>query len=98
MLATLYVKDSEHPYVQIKPFKWIRGYQVGGRSLTWGRQCYRFSDLDFEANSKDGNGVDPIRYDDLKEWYDYVEGYVGISEVQIPYHICLMVFFCRQYL
>jgi choline dehydrogenase-like flavoprotein len=75
-----YVKDSEHPYVQIKPFKWIRGYQVGGRSLTWGRQSYRFSDLDFEANSKDGNGVDwPIRYDDLKEWYDYVEEYVGIS-------------------
>jgi choline dehydrogenase-like flavoprotein len=75
-----YVKDSEHPYVQTKPFKWIRGYQVGGRSLTWGRQCYRFSDLDFEANSKDGNGVDwPIRYDDLKEWYDYVEDYVGIS-------------------
>ncbi|MFT6754907.1 MAG: choline dehydrogenase-like flavoprotein, partial [Urechidicola sp.] len=75
-----YVKDSEHPYVQIKPFKWIRGYQVGGRSLTWGRQCYRFSDLDFEANSKDGNGIDwPIRYDDLKEWYDYVEDYVGIS-------------------
>jgi choline dehydrogenase-like flavoprotein len=48
-----------------KPFKWIRGYQVGGRSLTWGRQCYRFSDLDFEANSKDGNGVDN-EYDDLK--------------------------------
>lgn len=75
-----YVKDSEHPYVQEKPFKWIRGYQVGGRSLTWGRQSYRFSDLDFEANKKDGHGVDwPIRYDDLKEWYDYVEDYVGIS-------------------
>jgi choline dehydrogenase-like flavoprotein len=75
-----YVKDSEHPYIQEKPFKWIRGYQVGGRSLTWGRQSYRFSDLDFEANKKDGFGVDwPIRYDDLKEWYDYVEQYVGIS-------------------
>ncbi|PQJ76959.1 GMC oxidoreductase [Polaribacter glomeratus] len=75
-----YVKDSEHPYVQEKPFKWIRGYQVGGRSLTWGRQSYRFSDLDFEANKKDGHGVDwPIRYEDLKEWYDYVEAYVGIS-------------------
>lgn len=75
-----YVKDTEHPYVQEKPFKWIRGYQVGGRSLTWGRQSYRFSDLDFEANKKDGHGVDwPIRYNDLKEWYDYVEDYVGIS-------------------
>ena len=75
-----FVKDSEHPYVQVNPFKWIRGYQVGGRSLTWGRQCYRFSDLDFEANKKDGHGVDwPIRYDDLAEWYDYVEDYVGIS-------------------
>lgn len=75
-----FVKDSEHPYVQINPFKWIRGYQVGGRSLTWGRQCYRFSDLDFEANKKDGYGVDwPIRYDDLADWYDYVEDYIGIS-------------------
>lgn len=75
-----YVKDSEHPYTQVNPFKWIRGYQVGGRSLTWGRQCYRFSDLDFEANKKDGHGVDwPIRYNDLAEWYDYVEDYVGIS-------------------
>ena len=75
-----YVKDSEHPYIQEKPFKWIRGYQVGGRSLTWGRQSYRLSDLDFEANKKDGYGIDwPIRYDDLKEWYDYVEEYVGIS-------------------
>ena len=75
-----YVKDTEHPYIQEKPFKWIRGYQVGGRSLTWGRQSYRLSDLDFEANKKDGHGVDwPIRYSDLKKWYDYVEEYVGIS-------------------
>lgn len=75
-----FVNDKEHPYVQVNPFKWIRGYQVGGRSLTWGRQCYRFSDLDFEANKKDGHGVDwPIRYKDLAEWYDYVEDYVGIS-------------------
>ncbi|WP_406683473.1 GMC family oxidoreductase [Seonamhaeicola sp. MEBiC1930] len=75
-----YVKDSEHPYVQVNPFKWIRGYQVGGRSLTWGRQTYRLSDLDFEANKKDGHGVDwPIRYKDLEKWYDYVEDYVGIS-------------------
>lgn len=75
-----FVKDTEHPYIQANPFKWIRGYQVGGRSLTWGRQCYRFSDLDFEANKKDGHGVDwPIRYHDLEKWYDYVEEYVGIS-------------------
>jgi choline dehydrogenase-like flavoprotein len=75
-----FVKDSDHPYVQVNPFKWIRGYQVGGRSLTWGRQCYRFSDMDFEANKKDGYGVDwPIRYKDLAPWYDYVEDYVGIS-------------------
>jgi choline dehydrogenase-like flavoprotein len=75
-----FVKDSEHPYLQEKPFTWVRGYQVGGRSLTWGRQCYRLSDLDFEANLRDGVAVDwPIRYKDLAPWYDYVENYVGIS-------------------
>ncbi|MHA4808136.1 GMC oxidoreductase [Flavitalea flava] len=75
-----FVKDSEHPYVQEKPFNWVRGYQVGGRSLTWGRQCYRYSDLDFEANAREGIGVDwPVRYKDLAPWYDYVETYVGIS-------------------
>ena len=74
-----YVKDTEHPYIQEKPFKWIRGYQVGGRSLTWGRLSYRLSDIDFEANKKDGYGVDwPIRYADLEKWYDYVEDYVGV--------------------
>lgn len=75
-----FVKDTDHPYIQEKPFKWIRGYHVGGRSLTWGRQCYRWSDLDFEANKKDGHGVDwPIRYRDIEKWYSYVEKYVGIS-------------------
>lgn len=75
-----YVKDTEHPYIQEKPFKWIRGYQVGGRSLTWGRLSYRLADIDFEANKKDGYGVDwPIRYSDLEKWYDYVEDYVGVS-------------------
>jgi choline dehydrogenase-like flavoprotein len=78
--ALFFVSDQEHPYIQADPFNWIRGYQVGGRSLTWGRQCYRYSDLDFEANLKDGMGVDwPIRYSDLAPWYDYVESYVGIS-------------------
>ncbi|HEY8918235.1 MAG TPA: GMC family oxidoreductase [Chitinophaga sp.] len=75
-----FVRDHEHPYIQETPFSWIRGYQVGGRSLTWGRQCYRLSDLDFAANAQDGNGVDwPIRYKDIAPWYDYVETYAGIS-------------------
>jgi len=78
--SIFFVRDSDHPYIQEKPFTWVRGYQVGGRSLTWGRQCYRYSDLDFEANLKDGIAVDwPIRYNDLAPWYDYVEKYVGIS-------------------
>ena len=75
-----FVSDREHPYIQETPFNWIRGYQVGGRSLTWGRQCYRRSDLDFEANAKEGIAVDwPIRYKDIEPWYDYVEDFVGIS-------------------
>ena len=75
-----FVSNKEHPYIQDKPFEWARGYQVGGRSLTWGRQCYRLSDLDFEANAKDGHGVDwPIRYKDIEPWYDYVENYIGVS-------------------
>ncbi len=75
-----FVNDREYPYIQDDPFHWVRGYQVGGRSLTWGRQCYRLSDLDFEANLKDGHGVDwPIRYGDLAPWYDYVEEFTGIS-------------------
>lgn len=75
-----FASDKEHPYIQNSPFSWVRGYQVGGRSLTWGRQCYRLSDLDFEANKREGVAVDwPIRYKDLAPWYDYVESYVGIS-------------------
>ena len=75
-----FVNDRENPYIQDDPFNWIRGYQVGGRSLTWGRQCYRLSDLDFEANAKDGIAVDwPIRYKDIAPWYDYVEDFAGIS-------------------
>ncbi len=78
----LWVKDSDHRYNTPagKPFAWIRGYQVGGRSLMWGRQSYRLSDLDFEANKKDGIAVDwPIRYTDLAPWYDYVEKFAGIA-------------------
>lgn len=75
-----FVDDIKHPYNETKRFDWIRGYQVGGRSLTWGRQSYRMSDLDFEANKKDGFGVDwPIRYKDVAPWYDYVENYIGVS-------------------
>ncbi len=78
--AHFFVNDIEHPYTQVKPFDWIRGYHVGGRSLMWGRQCYRWSDLDFEANAKDGHGTDwPIRYRDIDSWYSYVEKFVGIS-------------------
>lgn len=78
--AHFYVNDREHPYIQEKPFDWVRGYQVGGRSLIWGRQCYRWSDLDFQANLKDGHGVDwPIRYHDLAPWYGYVEKFIGVS-------------------
>ncbi|MDG2371780.1 MAG: GMC family oxidoreductase [Flavobacteriaceae bacterium] len=75
-----FVDDNEHPYNEKKPFNWIRGYHVGGRSLLWGRQVYRLSDFDFEANLKDGIAVDwPIRYKDLAPWYEYVEEYIGVS-------------------
>lgn len=75
-----YINDQENPYVEHKRYDWIRGDTLGGRSLLWGRQCYRLSDLDFEANLRDGIAVDwPIRYKDLKPWYDYVENFVGIS-------------------
>jgi choline dehydrogenase-like flavoprotein len=75
-----FVKDKEHPYEQKKPFSWIRGYQVGGRSLMWSRWTQRWSDLDFEANARDGIAIDwPIRYADIAPWYSYVEKFVGIS-------------------
>ncbi|MEP7266568.1 MAG: GMC family oxidoreductase [Saprospiraceae bacterium] len=75
-----YVNDIDHPYHEEKRFDWIRGYQTGGRSLIWGRHCYRWSDLDFEANAKEGVGVDwPVRYKDIEPWYSYVEKYVGIA-------------------
>jgi choline dehydrogenase-like flavoprotein len=75
-----FVDDLDNPYEETKPFDWFRGYHVGGRSLMWGRQSYRFSEMDFEANAKDGAGVDwPIRYNDLASWYDYVEHFIGVS-------------------
>ncbi|MBL7857990.1 MAG: GMC family oxidoreductase [Cyclobacteriaceae bacterium] len=75
-----WVNDLENPYTEVKPFDWIRGYHVGGRSITWGKQTYRLSPMDFEANAKEGIAVDwPIRYQDLAPWYDYVESYIGVS-------------------
>ncbi|WP_111706787.1 GMC oxidoreductase [Lutibacter citreus] len=75
-----FVNDLKHPYSETKRFDWIRGYHVGGRSIMWGRQSYRLSDLDFEANKKDGHGVDwPIRYKDIAPWYDKVEEFIGVS-------------------
>lgn len=75
-----FVDDNKHPYNEEKRFDWIRGYHLGGRSLLWGRQSYRMSDFDFEANAKDGIAVDwPIRYKDVAPWYSYVEKYIGIS-------------------
>ncbi|MEO6444895.1 MAG: GMC family oxidoreductase [Gemmatimonadaceae bacterium] len=75
-----WVKDEESPYTEVKRFDWYRGYQVGGRSLMWGRQSYRLGDLDFEANAKDGIAIDwPIRYADIAPWYDHVEKFAGIS-------------------
>ena len=75
-----WVNEQDSPYVEVKPFTWWRSYQMGGRSILWGRQSYRLSDMDFEANAKDGIAVDwPIRYKEIAPWYDYVEKFAGIS-------------------
>lgn len=74
-----FVDDIKHPYTETKRFDWMRGYHVGGRSIMWGRHSYRWSPMDFEANKKDGHGVDwPIRYKDIAPWYDKVEKYIGV--------------------
>jgi choline dehydrogenase-like flavoprotein len=79
-VAEFFANEKECPYVETKPFDWVRGYQVGGRSLTWGRLCLRWSDVDFEANKLDGAGTDwPIRYKDIAPWYDHVERFAGVS-------------------
>src|SRR5215204_293820 len=105
-----YINDEENPYEESKRFDWIRGDIVGGRSLLWARACYRWSDLDFEANAKDGHGVDwPIRYKDIAPWYDYVERFIGVSgnrdglavvpdgEFQPPFEMnCVETHFKRQ--
>lgn len=75
-----WVKDAESPYTEVRRFDWYRGYQVGGRSLMWGRHSYRWSDFDFEANAKEGIAVDwPIRYGEIAPWYDHVERHAGIA-------------------
>ncbi len=74
-----FVKDADHPYIQEKPFDWIRGYQVGGKSLTWGRACARWSEFDFTAPHRYGYGESfPIVYDDIKDWYSHVETFIGV--------------------
>jgi choline dehydrogenase-like flavoprotein len=75
-----FVDDIDHPYNETKRFDWMRGYHVGGRSLLWGRHSYRWSEIDFEANKKEGVAVDwPVRYKDIAPWYDKVESYIGVS-------------------
>src|SRR5687768_8394053 len=105
-----FVKDQEHPYTQEKPFDWIRGYQVGGKSLLWARHTQRWSDFDFEGPARDGFAVDwPIRYKDLAPWYSHVEKFAGISgnkdglaelpdgEFLPPFEMnCVEDFFSRQ--
>ena len=76
----MWANEQENPYDEAKRFDWFRAYQLGGRSLLWGRQSYRFSDIDFNANAKEGVAVDwPIRYADIAPWYDHVERFAGIS-------------------
>ncbi|WP_245875569.1 hypothetical protein [Puniceibacterium antarcticum] len=76
----MWTDERANPYVENKRFDWFRGYHVGGRSLLWGRQTYRWSDTDFKSNAKDGVVIDwPIRYADIAPWYDHVERFAGIS-------------------
>lgn len=75
-----WVRDIDAPYTEIKPFRWWRAYQLGGRSILWGRQSYRLSDFDFEANAKDGWAIDwPVRYNEIAPWYDHAEKFAGVS-------------------
>lgn len=77
--AHFFIEDDDHPYIQEKPFDWIRGYQVGGKSLTWGRACQRWSQYEFEAPAKYGYGIEwPVNYDDVAPWYSHVENFIGV--------------------
>jgi len=74
-----FIKDKDHPYIQEKPFEWIRGYQVGGKSLIWGRACARWSEFDFTAPARYGYAVDwPVRYNEMAPWYSHVERFIGV--------------------
>ncbi|WP_148251969.1 GMC oxidoreductase [Aidingimonas lacisalsi] len=76
----MWADEQDNPYIEEKRFDWFRGYHVGGRSLLWGRQSYRWSSMDFEANLREGVAIDwPIRYEDMAPWYDYVERFAGIA-------------------
>jgi choline dehydrogenase-like flavoprotein len=78
--SNYWCKDTESPYTEVRPFSWFRGYHVGGRSLMWGRQSYRWNPFDYEANAAEGVGCDwPIRYEDMAPWYDHAESFAGIS-------------------
>jgi choline dehydrogenase-like flavoprotein len=77
--AHFFIKDKDHPYIQEKPFDWIRGYQVGGKSLTWGRACQRWSQYDFDAPARDGYGIEwPITYKEIAPWYSHAEKFIGV--------------------
>lgn len=77
--AHFFIKDKDHPYIQEKPFDWIRGYQVGGKSLTWGRACQRWSQNEFDSPARDGYGIEwPIGYKDVAPWYSHVEKFIGV--------------------
>src|SRR6476661_10842467 len=77
--AHFFIKDKDHPYIQEKPFDWIRGYQVGGKSLTWGRACQRWSEYDFTAPARYGYGIEwPISYKEIAPWYSHVETFIGV--------------------
>jgi choline dehydrogenase-like flavoprotein len=77
--AHFFIKDKDHPYIQEKPFDWIRGYQVGGKSLTWGRACQRWSNNEFISPARDGYGIEwPINYDEIAPWYSHVEKFIGV--------------------
>ena len=99
--SKFFVNDKQNPYTTEpgKPFLWIRGRQVGGRSIIWGRQSYRWSDLDFEANLREGIAVDwPIRYQDIAPWYDHVEDFIGVSgQREGLAAACPMAIFCRPW-
>ena len=77
--AHFFIKDKDHPYIQEKPFDWIRGYQVGGKSLTWGRACQRWSKYEFTAPARYGYGIEwPVTYDEMASWYSHVEKFIGV--------------------